>query len=136
MIKIMKTETLYRIAADNGISLDFFELPVTKSVCVKHNGKCYIAIDPSQTSTNAAERVCLAHELGHCQTDSFYNIYAPLDNRGKHERKADIWAINKLIPKKELVKAIKKGHREISELAEYFSVTEDFMRKAFEIYSN
>ncbi len=132
----MKTETLYRIATDNGIALDYFNLPVTKSVCIKHGGKYYIAIDPSQASTNAAERVCLAHELGHCQTDSFYNIYAPLDNRAKHERRADIWAINKLIPRAELVKAIKKGHREISELAEYFSVTEEFMQKALQIYGN
>ena len=48
----------------------------------------------------------------------------------KHENRADKWAIQRLIPLPELDAARADGHTELWELAEYFGVTEDFMRKA------
>ena len=128
----MKTEKLYRIAEENNIKLDYFSLPDNKSVCVKMGDKQFIGIDGELTL--ADERVCLAHELGHCQTEAFYNIYSPLDIRQKHENRADKWAVACLIPKQELLSAIKKGHREPSELAEHFCVTEEFIKKAIAIH--
>lgn len=98
-------------------------------------GACYIGMDPFQIETTAQERVHLAHELGHCETGSFYNAYADLDIRGKQEKRADCWAVARLVPADELEYAVNCGMVEIWELAEYFNVTEDFVRKAAEIYS-
>lgn len=98
------------------------------------SGDCYIGINPLKLESRADELVALAHELGHCETGSFYNKYALLDIRAKHERRADKWAIKKLVPRDELINALSKGYIEIYELAEYFEVTEDFMRKALEFY--
>lgn len=128
----MKTEKLYKIAEENNIKLDYFPLPENKSVCVKYGEAFFIGIDAQLT--RADERVCLAHELGHCQTSAFYNIYSPLDIRQKHENRADKWAVACLIPKADLLKAIKAGHSEPSELAEFFCVTEDFIKKAIAIH--
>ncbi len=130
----METEKLYKIATENGITLDFYPMPKAISAAVNLSGRYFVAIDPVVMGNTALERVCLAHELGHCQTGSTYNIYSPLDVRGKHERRADKWAVDALISKDELEKAIKNGYRDIPALAEHFSVTEDFMKKAIEIY--
>ena len=132
----METEKLYKLATENGITLDFYPMPKTVSAAVNLCGRYFVAIDPAVFGNTALERVCLAHELGHCQTGSIYNIYSPLDIREKHEKRANKWAVDQLVPRAELEKAIKNGYREISELAEYFSVTEDFMKKAIEIYKN
>ena len=75
----------------------------------------------------------LAHELGHCETGSFYNVYSSLDVREKQEKRADLWAVRRLVPEEEFINVIVSGTVEIWELAEYF-VTEDFIRKAVEIY--
>lgn len=128
----MKTEKLYKIAEENNIKLDYFPLPENKSVCVQFEGNLFIGLDAMLTG--ADERVCLAHELGHCQTSAFYNIYSPLDIREKHENRADKWAADRLVPKPELIKAINEGHCETSELAELFLVTEDFIKKAIIIH--
>ena len=48
----------------------------------------------------------------------------------QHENRADKWAIKKLVPEDELNEAVNCGHTEIYDLAEYFGVTEEFMRKA------
>ena len=78
----------------------------------------------------AQETVCLAHELGHCETGSFYNQYAALDVRQRHENRADKWAIQHLIPVEDLDEAVVEGCEDIPALSEHFCVTEDLMRKA------
>lgn len=99
------------------------------------SGECYVGIDPMQLETEAEERVHLAHELGHCITGSFYNMYSDADIRRRHEIRADRRAAAWLVPVEELKSVIEKGMTEIWTLAEYFDVTEDFLRKAIENYS-
>lgn len=131
----MKTEKLYNLAENKGIALDFYPMPKNRSAVLDLGGRYYIAIDPLVLGNTALERVCLAHELGHCETGSTYNIYSPLDIRAKHENRATKWAVDTLIPQADLEKAIKNGYRDVCSLAEYFSVTEEFMKKAIEIYN-
>ncbi len=122
---------LYHIADLRGIEVDCFELHKRESLSIaESDGACFIAIDPFKLTSYRDERMKLAHELGHCVTGSFYNQKARYDVRQKHENRADKWAISVLIPADELNRAVAAGHTELWDLAEYFDVTEDFMRKA------
>ncbi len=128
----METIRLYGIAERKGIPIDRYPLPLTHSVSLKSGKSMFIALD--QEVSGAAEKVCLAHELGHCATYSFYNIYSKLDIREKHERRANLWAIKKLVPEKKFNAALSSGYDNIYSLAEYFGVTQDFMIKAVNYY--
>ena len=128
----METNKLYTIAADKGITVDFFPLPQNKSVCISTREREYVALDPQVFGCQ--ERVCLAHELGHCATAGFYNMYSPLDIREKYEKRAWSWAIRFLVPLKELEKAQKNGMNDIDELAEHFAVTREFMKRVMDYY--
>ena len=130
----MKTNDLYSIAQQAGIQVDRIDLESNCSVALSLGDRLFIGLD--NNISGAEERVCLAHEIGHCQTMSFYNIDSPLDVRGKHERRANVWAIKAMIPFCAYRKALELGFTEIYFLADYFNVTEDFMRKAVEYYSN
>ena len=128
----MKTDKLYGLAAKSGVTVDRFSMRENGSASVCIGDCCYIAIDPALTGR--CEKVMLAHEMGHCATGSFYNVYAPLDVRKKHERRADGWAIRKLVPKYRYKKALRQGVDNLFSLAEYFEVTPDFMQKAVDYY--
>ena len=126
---------LYQYAEQRDIEVDWFPLPVTPSLSVKlPDNSCAIGIDPWKMETLAEELVCLAHEAGHCETDSFYDPTTGLPVKQKMENRADRWAIRKLIPVGELDDAIARGYTELWELADYFGVTEPFMRKAVCLY--
>ena len=129
----MKLNALYDIADNDGVIVECYDFTHSPSVSVLNDGVCYIGINPLMLNTSADEKVKLAHELGHCETGAFYNMYSPLDIRAKHEHRADKWAIKKLIPEDELKQACKSCHNRF-ELAEYFGVTEDFMQKALDYY--
>ena len=122
---------LYHYAEDNQIDVDWISMVRAASLSIPlPDGGYAIAIDPWKMDSTEKEIVCLAHELGHCRTGSFYNCFAARDIRQRHENHADKWAIKKLIPQDELDQAISDGYTEPWELAEHFGVTEDFLRKA------
>ena len=98
------------------------------------DGSCAIGMDERVTDGGTQERVHLSHELGHCLTGSFYNIYSNADLRQRHENRADKWAIRRLIPVSALDDAIAAGHTELWDLAEFFGVTESFLKKAICLY--
>lgn len=124
-------QTLYALAKQRNIEVLTFPMPKNGSMSIMdHKGRCAIGMDPGVLDGGVRERVHFSHELGHCITGSFYNIYAAVDSRRKQENKADKWAIEHLIPVKALDDAIAEGCTEYWELAERFGVTEAFIRKA------
>lgn len=129
-------ERLYDLAERDGVIIEQFHLPANISVSAQINGACYIGIDRSKISTAAQETVHIAHELGHCETFSFYNPYSPLDNRRRNERRADRWAIERLCPPKRFRAAYRNGCREIWEFAEYLGVTGEFAEKVMIHYQD
>lgn len=125
---------LFRIAEDSGIHVEYCRLPLNESISARGKDGDFILLDYSLLYAGIQERVHLAHELGHCLTGSFYNRYSTHDIRGRHEYRADKWAIHRLIPRAELEQAVTKGVCESWELAEHFSVTEDLIQKALTLY--
>lgn len=131
----METNRLYKLAEKNNIKVCSFHLPVTQAVALQSEDGYFIGIDTDILTSECKERVCLAHEIGHCTTSSFYSASTPMPVREKCEKKAEKWAITNLIPITKLKTAIKNGTTSINELAQHFSVTENFMEKAIKFYS-
>ena len=131
----MEIGVLYDLARQENIAVLPFPMEENGSMSIMaEDGRCYIGMDPAVRDGGPQERVHLSHEMGHCFTGSFYNIYAAIDCRQRHENRADKWAIQALIPVDALDDAIADGCCEIWELADRFGVTEDFIRKALCLY--
>lgn len=131
--------SLYDTAQKNHIDIDCFEMKEAESLSLPLGSNTYgIAIDPQKVSSQADEKVKLAHEIGHCVTRSFYNQWSAFDLRQKHENRADKWAIRRLVPVSRLDDAVAEGYDSIYSLAQHFNVTEEFMRKAlcYYVYGN
>lgn len=122
---------LYCFTESEGIDVDCIPLAQADSMSIMlPTGECCIAINPQKMKSSQMETVCLAHELGHCETGSFYNCWAAFDIRERHEYKADKWAVMHLISVDDLDKAVADGCMDVWSLAERFNVTVDFIKKA------
>lgn len=130
-----KLISLYQYAEKRNIEVDCADTKKVECFSIMDSdGDCAIVINPFMLKNSTDEKVKLAHELGHCETGAFYYGYSPLQLREQCEFRANLWAIKKLIPKDELQKAVKNGIIELWDLAEYFDVSEDFIKKAIEYY--
>ena len=126
---------LYGLAEKQNIPILRYPLPENSSMSLQlPGGAQFIGMDDGAADGGAQERVHLSHELGHCLTGSFYNIHAAADLRARHENRADKWAIRRLIPVAALDDAIASGHTDLWDLADYFGVTESFLKKALCLY--
>ena len=83
------------------------------------SGKCGICIN----SARMHDIEIIAHEIGHCETESFYTSETPWETVGRCEAKAQAWAIKKLAPKSEIRRLIKE-RRESWEIAEILGVSD------------
>ena len=118
---------LYRYADAQRIPVDAFPLGRMEALSLLDGeGGCHIAINPFRVQSNEDEKT----KLGHCMTGAFYTVASPCDVRARHENRADKFEIELLIGKEALENAVAAGHTELWDLAEYFGVTEEFMRKA------
>lgn len=125
-------EDLYVQAERLGHTVLWYPFCGTACMAIVDEEGCVIGIDPRQLRSRADERVKLAHELGHCETGAFYSRTAR--DRARQEERANRWAIVRLLPLKSLRQALQEGDRTVSELAERFSVTEDFVQEAVAYY--
>lgn len=93
------------------------------------SGLCGICIN----SEKMHDAETIAHEIGHCETDSFYTALTPCETVGRCEARAEHWAIKKLAPKSE-IRRLMKEHRETWEIAEILGVSDRFLAEAMEYY--
>lgn len=129
----MTLSALYeRIIAD-GISIDDVRTRELKAASFPQG---WILYDSTKFTSDRELKCVLAHEYGHCKTGSFYNIYSPYDLKEKCEYKANKYAVNLLMPYKEVWRALHRGCWTIWALADYFDVTEDFAQMALDMYAD
>ena len=133
----MNLTELYALADSDNIIIDEFPMLSRKAFSIMDlDGDCCVAIDPFQLESSQEERIVLAHELGHCETGSFYNRFAACDVRKRHENRADKWSFNHLVPKDELDEAVSAGFSEVWDLAELFDVPCEYMARAIHWYQH
>ena len=133
---MISVRDLYQEAELNNIPVDHFPMRKREALSIMDlDGQCCIALNPAALRGESDERSKLAHELGHCMTGSFYNQYAAVDCRQRHENRADKWAIRRTVTETELDEAVAAGYTELWQLADYFGISEEMMRKAVCLYT-
>ena len=132
MIGLNTLESLYQQALTEGIAVENFPMPQVTSVAVMVDNRYFIGIDRSRMETSIEEAECLAHEMGHCETHSLYAMGEK--ERRKSEKRAEEWAILRLVPQKRFLAACKNGCREVWEFAEELNITCPFAAKVMSYY--
>ena len=122
-------EELLEEVEDNGLIVR--EKPLSSS-----NGRIYknrIAISNKLRTTT--EKACvLSEELGHHYTSVGCILDQADSQNRKQERQARLWAYNKQIGLRGLIRAYEHGCRSRHEIAEFLEVTEEFLQNAIDCY--
>lgn len=124
----MKHEELLIEADDSHLIVKEKPLPISKGR-IKGN-----RIVLRQNMSETEKKCILAEELGHHYT-TVGNIMdqTKVENR-KQERRARIWAYNKMISLSDLVNSYKDGCRSRYEIAEHLEVTEEFLQECLDYF--
>lgn len=129
----MTLDQLYERAWSEGIEID--EVPMRELRAMSFP-EGWIAMDSSKFASMIEFKCELAHEIGHCETGSFYNIYSPFCLKAQCEHQANKRAAAILMPYREVVEALHLGFVTAWALADYFEVTPEFAEMALGVYSD
>lgn len=130
-----KLDELYQWLSDEGVYLFDRQLSFsnedTKALTIKlkETGAYGVFLDKGRMQSRAEETSTVAHEAGHYATGTTHSLCSPFDLIEKHEYRADKWAVEHLVSADNLNNAVSNGHTEIWDLADYFGITENMMRK-------
>lgn len=130
---MMTLNQLYERANLEGIEIDERQMQELQAAAFPEG---WVVIDPTRFESMIAFKCALAHEIGHIETGSFYNIWSPFDLMAKCEYKANRRASEMLMPLHEVQSALRAGHSSRYALAVYFEVTEEFADIALAIYGD
>lgn len=117
---------------------DSHQLTVKEKPLKQHDGLIVgnrIAIRKDM-NTSAEKSCILAEELGHYYTTTGNILDQSKTENRKQERRARLWAYNKMITLSKLAEARKSGCRNRYEIAEYLNVTEAFLQEAIDSYKD
>jgi len=129
-------DSLIQFAIDSEIEVTTwdFKPPVRAIYIHLPDSKPVIAYCPKLENDTCLFRTVFSEELGHHFTSvghalpkEYYN-YADRLVISKAEYKAMRWGANFLMPISQLIYAAKEGNKEIWQIADYFTVTEEFVK--------
>lgn len=109
------------------------DCPLRSMTCLSLQNGRIVGVNRAAFDTAAELRTALIHEDGHFASGAFYLPYSSYQLRAQAEYRADKAAICKHIPYPELSARLRRGDS-MAEAAEYFCVTEEFLRKACALY--
>lgn len=121
-------------AENNNVIIDHNAPENIKALIYDCDGQPILGLCGKLKMSRAEMTYCIAHEMGHYHTGTYYTLYSPLQIKEKYEYQADVWMVKFLIPPDELRQAIDKGYTEPWQLAEYFDVPECVILRAAYIY--
>lgn len=128
----MTIDKLLNIAVQKGIKI--FDTPMQELRAVALSGG-WIAIDRRKCASDTEYKCVLAHEIGHCETDSFYTVHTSVPVKELNERQANRFAADLLVPFSKLLHAIhERGMSIVRTLAIAFDVTIEFMQMVLDLY--
>lgn len=129
----MELNKLYDIATRENISIEDFKMK-NKAIIERIDKEYYIGLNYSKIESITEEKELLAEELGHYYCNAFYNSSSSLSTVSKKEYRANKWKCTILVSVKDLKEAFKKGLRNIYEVADYLSLSEDTVAFAYNYY--
>lgn len=100
------------------------------------DGECYaIFLDFSRIRSPRLMRGVCIHELGHAATGSLHKVSSPFDLVERSEYRANRWAAENFLNEADFRAAFADGYTEPWELAEYFDLPEEDIKKALTYWS-
>ena len=129
----MTIEQLHKFAANRG--LEVYDFPMRDLHAVSLRGG-HIAIDRRKCSSDTEYKCLLAHEIGHCLTNSFYRYGDHAHTIELNERHANRYAAELLLPLSELLRVMHRGILFAHVLARMYDVTREFAEMVLELYEH
>ena len=97
-MQMQTIDKVERAIINTGAQLRQMPLKGIKAITVKADDKYAVFVDMGDFSRISERAAAEAHECGHVATGTVHALGSPLEEIGRHELKADRWAVHRFLP--------------------------------------
>lgn len=125
----------YSYARENDIDVMPYSGAPQPGATIRDGGYYAVALDFAQITTTRMLRSVCMHEQGHCMTGALHKISSPYELVARNENKACRASFEKYLPPQELQRAMDSGYREPWQMADFFDLPEEDIKKALHYWT-
>lgn len=129
-------DELYDKIIEKNIILINEDTEEDKAVTIKDEiHKVYAIVFEENRFENNDEKFCvLAHEYGHCESETTHKLCSKFQLIGQHESRANRKAVHELLPVEKIIDAFERKYFDYWEIADYLDLPEAFVKMAIDVY--
>lgn len=114
--------------------MPFAALP--RPACTVRDGGYYaVVLNFKRLHTVRQVRTAMLHESGHLHTGALHKVDSPFQLVAQNEHRADADSFRRCLPAEEICQAMRQGYTEPWQLADYFDLDEDYIKKALHYWT-
>lgn len=127
---MFELSNFYSYCRNNNIDIILYDGAPSQGTTIRDGDWYAIFLDFTQIrSTRVLKGTCY-HEVGHAATGALHKVDSPFETVERSEYRANRWAAQHFLPVEEIREAFTAGYTEPWELAEYFDLPEEDIKKA------
>lgn len=121
----------YTYCKNNDVDIILYNGAPSEGVTIRDDEDYAVFLDFSKIqSTRSLKGVCY-HEMGHLGTGALHKVSSPFETVERSEYRANRWGAENYLTEESFRAAFADGCTELWELADYFDLPEDDVKKAF-----
>lgn len=128
-------QEFYDYCINNNVDVFFFDRLPAKAVTACIHGHYGVGFNATRLDSVRELRTAMAHESGHLRTGALAKVDSPFQLIEQNEYRADADSFSRYLPPEELRAAMQAGYTEPWQLADYFDMEEDYIKKALHYWT-
>ena len=125
----------YEYCEDHDVDVIPYAGAPSKGATIRDDGQYAIFLDFTQIISVRSMRGICFHEVGHAATGALHKVDSPFETVERSEYRANRWAYERFLTAEEFAEAFRCGYTEPWELADYFDLPEEEIKKALSYWT-
>ena len=132
---MFELSSFYKGCRENDISVIPFDNAPSAGTTARFKEKYAIFLDFSALKSVRKLRGTCMHEMGHAETGALHKVHSPYETIEHNEHIAVRWTAEHFLTVDDFMGAFRAGYTETWELAEYFDLPEEDIKKALHYWT-
>lgn len=128
-------QSFYEYCEENDVDvMSYARLPAA-ACTVRDRGAYCVVLNPATLNTFRHLRTAVIHEEGHLRTGALHKVDSPYQLVAQSEYRANVASFRRYLPPEKIRAAMRAGYTEPWQLADYFDLDEDYIKKALHYWT-
>ena len=128
-------QSFYEYCDANNVDVMAYPRLPADACTVRAHGYYCVVLHPDTLNTSRRLRTAAIHEEGHLRTGALHKVDSPYQLVAQSEHRAEAASFQHYLPPDKIRAAMRAGYTEPWQLADYFDLEEDYIKKALHYWT-